>query len=67
MDGGIVSGCCGTVAERGGHAARVDLVRFGQRGKGGFEGKSVFFQPLEEGAVAEDARVGVLGGVNVGV
>ncbi len=35
--------------------------------EGGFEGEGVGFEPVEEGGLAEDAGVGVLGGVDVGV
>lgn len=33
----------------------------------GFEGEGVGFEPVKEGGLAEDASVGVLGGVDVGV
>lgn len=55
------------MAECGGHAAGVDFAGFGKRREGEFEGKGVFLQPFEEGAFAEDAGVGVLGCMNVGV
>lgn len=67
MEGRIVRGRCGAMAERGGHAAGVDFAGFGKRREGGFDGKGVFVQPFEEGGFAEEAGVGVLGGMNVGV
>lgn len=50
-----------------GDAAGVDAA--GPRGvrEGGFEGEGVTLEPVEEGGGAEDARVGVLGSVDVGV
>lgn len=67
MGGCEVGGCCGAVGEGAGDAAGVDAVGGGEVGEGGFEGESVFVEPGEEGGAAEDAGVGVLGGMNVGV
>lgn len=45
----------------------VDLTGFAEVGEGGFEWEGVGLQPGEEGRGAEDAGVGVLGSVDVGV
>ena len=45
--------------------AGVDVAGAGEGGEGGFEGECVCLEPGEQCGVAEDARVGVLGGVDV--
>ena len=45
----------------------VDAVGGREGGEGGFEGVGVGFEPGEEGRFAEDAGVGELGGVDVGI
>ena len=48
-------------------AAGVDAAGEGERGEGGFEWEGVRVEPVEEGGFAENAGVGVLRGVDVGV
>lgn len=67
MDGGEVGGCCCAVGEGAVDAAGVDAAGEGEGGEGGFEREGVGVEPVEEGAFAENARVGVLRGVDVGV
>lgn len=65
VDGGEVGGAGGAVCEGAGDDARVDSAGFGGVAEGGFEGEGVCFEPVEEGRRTEDARVGVLRGVDV--
>ena len=67
VQGGVVGGCGGTVSKGAGDDAGVNVVGAGEGGEGGFEGEGVFLEPVEEGAVAEEARIGVLRGVDVRV
>ena len=55
------------MGEGAGDAGRVDAAGFAQGGEGRFEGERVRVEPVEEGCFAEDADVGILGGVDVGV
>ena len=48
-------------------AAGVDAAGEGEGGERGFEREGVRVEPVEEGCFAENARVGVLRGVDVGV
>lgn len=53
------------MGEGAGDDAVVDACGGGQVGEGGFGGEGVGVEPVEEGGLAEDAGVGVLGGVDV--
>ena len=67
MEGCEVGGCCCAVGEGAGYAAEVDTAGEGEGGEGGFEREGVGVEPVEEGGFAEDAGIGVLRGVDVGV
>ena len=67
MDGGEVGCCCCAVGEGAVYTAGVDAAGEGEGGQGGFEWEGVGVEPVEEGGFAEDAGVGVLRGVDVGV
>ena len=49
------------------NAAGVDATGEGKRGERRFQREGVGVEPVEEGGLAEDAGIGVLGGVDVGV
>lgn len=63
----VVCGCCCAVGEGTGYAGGVDAAGEGKGGEGGFDGVGVGVEPGEEGGFAKDARVGVLGCVDMGV
>ena len=67
VDGGEVGCCCCAVGEGAVDTAGVDAAGEREGGEGGFEWEGVGVEPVEEGGFAEDAGVGVLGGVDVGV
>jgi len=67
VDGCVVACCGGSVGEGAGYDAGVDFLGHAERREGGFEGEGIGFQPGEEGGFAEEAGIGVLGGVDVGV
>ena len=49
------------------YASGIDAAGLSGGGEGGFEGKCVGVQPVEEGTFAEDTNVGVLRGVDMGI
>jgi sugar lactone lactonase YvrE len=63
VDGGVVGCAGGAVGEGLADGARVDAAGSGWVGELGFAGEGVLVEPVEEGRVAEEAEVGVLGGV----
>lgn len=74
VDGSEVGGAGSAVCEGAGDDLVVDAVGVGRRdggefgaAEGGFDGEGVVLEPVEEAGVAEEAGVGVLGGVDVGV
>ena len=67
MDGGEVGGCRCAVGEGARYAGVVDAAGDGEGCEGGFEREGVGVEPGEEGRFAEEAGVGVLGGVDVRV
>jgi len=67
VPGGEV-GCCGcAVGEGAGDAVGVGAGGGEEGGEGGFEREGVDVEPIEEGGFAEDAGVGELAGVDVGI
>ena len=62
---GVVAGCRCAVGEGPGDDAVVDPSGGGEGGERGFQREGVGVEPVEEGRGAEDAGVGVLGGVDV--
>ena len=67
MRGGVVGGCCCAVGEGAAYGTGVDFVGLFGGGKGSLEREGVGLEPGEEGRGAEDAGVGMLGGVGMGV
>lgn len=67
MDGGIIGGGRRPMGQGTGDAARVDFSCFGWGGKRRFEGKGVCFQPIKQSTVAEQAGIGELASVYMGI
>lgn len=65
--GCVVGSGGGAVGEGPLDAACVYCFGFGERGEATFHGEGVGVQPVEEGGFAEDAGVGELGGMDMGV
>lgn len=67
MVGRVVGGRGGAVGEQAGDDAGVDSSGEGEVGEAAFGREGVGLEPGEEGGVAEEACVGELGGVGVGI
>lgn len=67
VEGGVVGAAGGAVAEGAAYDAVVDGLGAVERAEAGFHGEGVSAEPGEEGAGAEDAGVGVLWGMGVGI
>ena len=62
-----IAGCCCAVGKSAGDAGVVNFAGLLGGGKGGLEREGVGFEPGEESRFAEDACVGILGGMDMGV
>lgn len=66
-DGSVVRSSSCPVGEGAFDDLAVDFFGFGSIGEAAFHGEGVGVEPVKEGTLAEDARIWVLGGVDVGI